>query len=128
LDQPFDRVCSYVVEAVSGAAVGRNHSREGVSKEGASKTPFGTTRTELSRGAWLVRARRRRGGHKGATLWSNAPSITKVRGGVKEGGPTMREGQPHRGKLRARGGSKTVESTSVRRKSWPFAGRRWKRT
>ena len=65
---------------------------------------------------------------KGASLWSNAPSITKVRGGVKEGGPTMREGQPHRGKLRARGGSGSVESTSVRRKALLFAGRRWKRT
>lgn len=40
----------------------------------------------------------------------------------------MREGQPHRGKLRARAGSKSVESTSARRKPSSFAGLRWKRT
>jgi hypothetical protein len=39
----------------------------------------------------------------------------------------MREGQPHRGKLRARADSGAVESTSVRRKLSPFAGRRRKR-
>lgn len=90
-------------------------------------------------GAWLVRARRRAGGEKGATLWSNAQQIHgNVEGGVKEGRSRANawrsdppRGRPTRSDARARKSralgwdSGKVEGTSIASKPFPFARRRW---
>lgn len=89
-------------------------------------------------GAWLVRARRRANGEKGATFRSNAHAIHgNVKGGVKEGRSraeakqerssshppdTVRAWRAER--RHARMDSEAVEGTSIASKPSPFARRR----